>query len=209
MLIDMQVSCIRPHGYTMRRLRACGLEEAVEQYQRQLEVAIPNLRRLLARARAVGQPILHVHVVTVRGPRASWHVRATRWSPPGSEEAQLIEELAPAAGEFDIPKACSGVFTGTSVDLLLRQLGVTSLIVGGVVTHGCVERAVQEGHDLGYGVILPRDGCASLTDELHENALERLEDRRAHVLTTAALLEADELPATLQARPHDAATTLV
>jgi nicotinamidase-related amidase len=208
MLIDMQVSCIRPHGYTVRRLRACGLDEAVEQYQRQLSVAIPNLQRILARARAAGQRVLHVHVVTVRGPRASWHVQATRWAPAGSDEARLIDELAPRPGELDVPKTCSGVFTGTNVDFLLRQLGITSLIVGGVVTHGCVERAVQEGHDLGYGFVLLRDGCASLTDELHENALERLEDRRAHVLTTDALLETDELPPTLQARPHDVATSL-
>src|SRR5512134_1411542 len=95
MLIDMQVSCIRPHGYTIRRLQQCGLEAAVAQYTRQLRIAIPNLQRLLARARALGQTVLHVHVVTMMGPRASWHVQATRWAPAGSDEAQLIEELAP------------------------------------------------------------------------------------------------------------------
>jgi nicotinamidase-related amidase len=120
----------------------------------------------------------------------------------------LIDELAAVGGELDVPKTCSGVFTGTNVDFLLRRLGITGIIVGGVVTHGCVERAVQEGHDLGYGFVLPSDGCASLTDELHENALERLEDRRAHVLTTDTLIAADQLPATLQARAEDAATRL-
>jgi len=208
MLIDMQVSCIRPHGYTIRRLRACGLEEAVEQYQRQLSIAIPNLQRVLARARANAQTILHVHVVTVNSPRASWYVRATRSAPPGSDEAQLIEELAPLPGELDVPKTCSGVFTGTNVDFLLRQMGITSAIIGGVVTHGCVERAVQEGHDLGYGLVLLRDGCASLTDELHENALERLQERRAHVVTAETLLATDRFPPTLQARAEDAATVL-
>lgn len=208
-LVDMQVSCIREHGYTIRRLRECGLEAAVEQYQRQLRTVIPNLRRMLERVRRNGQTIVHTHVVTVKAPGSPWTVRVTRWAPPGSDESQIIEELAPLPDELDVPKTCSGVFTGTNLDFMLRRLGITSMIVGGVVTHGCVERCVMEGHDLGYASVLLSDGCASTTDELHENALERMVDRRAHVLTTDALLASDHLPATLQARPQDAATRLV
>ena len=96
MLIDMQVSCIRPHGYTIRRLRECGLEEAVRQYGRQLASAIPNPQRVLERACAGGQVVFHVHLVALRGPRSSWHVQLTRRAPLGSEESQLIEELRPA-----------------------------------------------------------------------------------------------------------------
>ncbi len=205
-LIDMQVSCIREHGYTIRRLRECGLEEAVVQYRRQLRGVVPNLRRVLDRARQNGQTIAHVHVVTVKSPQSPWTVQVTRWAPPGSDESQIIDELAPLPGEVDVPKACSGVFTGTNLDFIFRRLGVTGMIVGGVVTHGCVERCVMEGHDLGYASVLLSDGCASTTDELHENALERMVDRRAHVLTTNALLATERLPATLQARPEDAAT---
>lgn len=207
-LIDMQVSCIREHGYTIRRLRACGLDAAVEQYQRQLRAVIPNLQRVLERIRRNGQIAVHVHVVTVKGPRSSWHVQVTRWAPPESDESHIIDELAPRPEELDVPKTCSGVFTGTNLDYLLRRLGVTNMIVGGVVTHGCVERCVMEGHDLGYASVLLSDGCASTTDELHENALERMQERRAHVATTDALLATEHLPATLQARPQDAATPL-
>jgi nicotinamidase-related amidase len=208
-LIDMQVSCIRPHGYTIRRLRECGLEDAVAQYERQLRAAVPNLRRILDRARRNGQTVAHVHVVTVKSAQSPWTVQVTRWAPPGSDESQIIDELAPLSHELDVPKTCSGVFTGTNLDFVFRRLGITGMIVGGVVTHGCVERCVMEGHDLGYASVLPSDGTASTTDELHENALERMIDRRAHVLTTDALLATDHLPATLQARREDAATNLV
>lgn len=208
-LIDMQVSCIRPHGYTIRRLRECGLEAAVAQYERQLRVVIPQLQRVVERVRRNGQLVVHVHVVTVKRPGSSWHVQVTRWAPEGSDESRIIDELAIQPGDLDVPKTCSGVFTGTNLDFLLRRLGITSLIVGGVVTHGCVERCVQEGHDLGYPIVLLSDGCASTTDELHQNALERLEDRRAHVVSVDALLDGRRFEATLQARSSDAATTLV
>ena len=112
---------------------------------------------------------------------------------------EIIEELAPLPHEILLSKSCSGVFAGTNLDFLLRRLGVTSLIVGGVVTNGCVEHAVIHGHDLGYACVLVADGCGALTDEIHENALERLEHRRAHVLTTDAILSMTQVDATAQA----------
>jgi nicotinamidase-related amidase len=77
---------------------------------------------------------------------------------------------------------------GSNLDFILRRLGITALIVGGVVTNGCVEHAIIHGHDLGYACVLVSDGSAALTDEIHQNALDRLEHRRAHVLSTDAIL---------------------
>jgi nicotinamidase-related amidase len=188
LVIDMQVSCVRPQGYTMRRLRERGLDAAVEQYERQLSAVVPNLARLLIRARQSGQTIIHTHVESIPGRQAGGQARAGRWVPPESKEAQIIEELRPEPGELVVTKACSGVFAGTNLDFLLRRLGITCLLVGGVVTNGCVEQAITHGHDLGYACVLVSDGSAALTDEIHHNALERLEHRRAHVLSTRTLL---------------------
>jgi len=184
----MQVSCVRPQGYTVRRLRERGLDAAADQYERLVGVAVPNLARLLIRARQNRQTIVHTRVASIPGRQAGGQVRVGRWVPPGSEEAQIIEELQPEPGELVLSKACSGVFVGTNLDFLLRRLGITSLLVGGVVTNGCVEQAITHGHDLGYACVLASDGSAALTDEIHQNALERLEHRRAHVLSTHTLL---------------------
>lgn len=188
LLIDMQVSCIRPTGYTIRRLRECRLDSAVDQYERQLRSVVPNLMRVLERFRRTGQTVIHTHVVSVKGPVSGWPTEVMRTAPAGSDEAQIINELAPTPGELILPKSCSSVFIGTNLDFLLRRLGITSLVVGGVVTHACVERAIGDGYDLGYSLVLLRDGCASLTDELHNDAMERMEQRRAHVVSTNWLL---------------------
>jgi nicotinamidase-related amidase len=188
LLVDMQVDCIRPHGHTLRRLRARGLDEAARQYERQCRVAIPNLARLLDRFRSSGQTVVHTHAVKLPGRQPGGLSRAVREMVP--DGAQFIDELAPAPGELVVAKTCSGVFAGTSLDYLLRRLGITGLIVGGVVTNGCVEHAIIHGHDLGYACVLVSDGSAALTDEIHENTLERLEHRRAHVLPAGAILRA-------------------
>jgi len=197
LLVDMQVDCIRPAGYTIRRMRERGLTEAVAQYERQCGVAIGNLRRLLARVRANGQTVVHTRAVRLPGRQPGGQARPSRDPTPNG--AEIIEELAPLPHEILLSKSCSGVFAGTNLDFLLRRLGVTSLIVGGVVTNGCVEHAVIHGHDLGYACVLVADGCGALTDEIHENALERLEHRRAHVLTTDAILSMTQVDATAQA----------
>jgi nicotinamidase-related amidase len=186
LLVDMQVDCIRPHGYTLQRLRARGLEEAARQYERQCRIAIPNLARLLERFRRAGQTVAHTHVVKRPGRQPGGldgPVRAMV-----ADGAEFIEELAPEPGELVVAKTCSGVFAGTNLDYLLRRLGITGLVVGGVVTNGCVEHAITHGHDLGYACVLVSDGSAALTDEIHENALERLAHRRAHVVSASAIL---------------------
>jgi nicotinamidase-related amidase len=194
LLIDMQVDCIHAIGYTIRRLRERGLDDAVAQYERQCGVAIPNLARLLARVRANGQMVIHTRAVKMVGRQPGGQERAQRVGTPNAE--QIIEELAPRPDEVLLSKSCSGVFAGTNLDFLLRRLGITSLIVGGVVTNGCVEHAVIHAHDLGYACVLVSDGCAALTDEIHENALERLEHRRAHVLPTGAILSMSQVAPT-------------
>jgi nicotinamidase-related amidase len=186
LLVDMQVDCIRPHGYTLVRLRERGLEEAARQYERQCRIAIANLARLLEHFRRNGQTVVHTHVVKLAGRQPGGLARPARAMVP--DGAQIIDELAPAPGEIVVAKTCSGVFAGTNLDYLLRRLGITSLVVGGVVTNGCVEHAIIHGHDLGYANVLVSDGSAALTDEIHENTLARLEHRRAHVLPTEFIL---------------------
>jgi nicotinamidase-related amidase len=178
-------------------LRQRGLTAAVEQYERQCAIAIGNLRRILARVRDNGQSVIHTRAVRLPGRQPGGQARPSREPTPDGD--QIIEELAPLPGELVLSKSCSGVFAGTNLDFMLRRLGIANLIIGGVVTNGCVEHAVIHGHDLGYATVLIGDGCAALTDEIHENTLERLEHRRAHVLTTDAILSMTTVTATAEA----------
>jgi nicotinamidase-related amidase len=196
LIVDMQVSCIRPNGYTIRRLLEGNLPEAARQYQAQLDIAIPNLAQLLAHVRQSDMPVFHTHVISVPGRKPGGRPYNRRIVRADSEEARIISELSPIAGETTLPKSTPGVFVSTNLDYLLRCRGVESLIVGGVVTNGCVEHAIRHAHDLGYACVLISDGTAALTDEIQENTLQRLDHRRAHVRSTAELLELDSIPAT-------------
>jgi nicotinamidase-related amidase len=205
-IIDMQNGFVRRDGFTIRRLLDRGLDEAARQYERQLARIIPNQRRLVAHARERGQPIFFVNAVAYQG-RQSGGQTINQWIPPASEEAEIIEELGRQPADLLLSKSCSGVFTGTNIDYYLRRRGVTSLVVAGVVTDGCIEQAIRQAFDLTYSCVLVADACGALTDEIHENALERLEHRRAHVLLTDAVLSTPVIPATGIALARSPATS--
>jgi len=205
LVIDVQNSYVRHEGFTVRRLLERGLAEAAAQYERQLRRIIPNLRRLVDRFHGTHQLIVFVNSVNYPG-RQSGGQTINQWFDPDSPDAAIIEELGRRPEDVLISKSCSGVFAGSTLDLQLRRKGINNLIVGGVVTDGCVEQAVRQAHDLTYACILLSDGSGALTDEIHENALERLEHRRAHVRSIDDVLSRPVIGAT-EITPAGAATT--
>ena len=193
--IDMQNRLAREDGYTVAMLRARGLEGAASQYLAQMNVAIPNVRALLDRQRSLGFPVVHVRPTRLPNRQGS----ATKPNIGYTDSAdawEFVTELAPLPGEVVLDKACSGAFAGSNIDYTLRRLGVEGLIAVGCVTDGCVEQAIRYAHDLGYACVLVSDGTAALTEEIHQDALERLEHRRAHVRTAGALLAASGIERT-------------
>lgn len=198
LIIDMQQSCVHNEGYSFRRLRQLSLDRAVAEYRQQLDGALPNLVRLVTRFRERGQVVMHVNLTSIPGRQPGGQANAGRWTPADSFEHQVIDVLKPAGTDLVVLKTGSSGFVGTNADFLLRKLGVESIVVGGVVTNGCVEYTVSNGHDLGYATVVPSDACATLTHELQADALQRLKDRRAHVLTTQELLNSTTIPASVR-----------
>lgn len=137
-------------------------------------VVIPNQVALLAAARAAGVQVVHtiIQALTEDCRDVSLDHRLSGLMVPKSHPlAGPIDELAPLTNEIVIPKTSSGVFNSTNIDYVLRNLGVTRLIIAGVVTDQCVDMAVRDAADRGYLVSLPEDGCATYTEARHRGAL--------------------------------------
>lgn len=143
-------------------------------HRRLRETVIPNQRRILAAARAAGVQVLHtiIQALTEDCRDISLdHRLSGLMVPKGHPLGGVIDDLAPIANEIVLPKTSSGVFNSTSIDYVLRNLGVARLIVAGVVTDQCVDMAVRDAADRGYLVTLPQDACATLTKARHDAAL--------------------------------------
>lgn len=109
--------------------------------------------------------------------------------PRGSWDAQVLPAIAPLGDEIVIPKTSSSVFMSTNVDYVLRNLGVRSLILAGVLTDQCVDSAVRDACDLGYLVTVPTDACATHSPERHDWSLRNNKGYCRQVTTDALVRE--------------------
>jgi nicotinamidase-related amidase len=93
---------------------------------------------------------------------------------PDSDEAEFMPGLQPQSGELLLNKPASGIFTGTGLDDLLRNLGVENLVLAGISYDGAIQGSIRSISDRGYGLIVVPDACATYT-ELRQKRLWEVE----------------------------------
>ena len=89
----------------------------------------------------------------------------------GEAGHDIIAELAPIAGEPVIDKPGKGAFHATDLDAILRNRGITQLVVTGVTTEVCVNTTVREANDRGFDCLVLADCCGSYFPEFHSAGL--------------------------------------
>jgi ureidoacrylate peracid hydrolase len=163
LIIDVQNYCV-------------GEKAGVSEYFRQSfrETVLPNIQRLQSACRRAGIEVIYsvIENTTRDGRDRSLDYKISGIDVArGSWDAQVVDEIAPGDDEMVFRKTSSNVFISTNIDYVLRNLGVRSLMVVGVMADQCVESAVRDACDLGYLVTLVTDACTTNTAERHEQSL--------------------------------------
>jgi ureidoacrylate peracid hydrolase len=173
LVIDMQNGFVHPDGSLPRM--GLGLPGAPE--------AVARTAALIAEARAKSVPVLftrHVYrdgmldmparmkelLAQSAGDGSSTPTILAR----GSWDAEVIDDLKPEPGEVVIDKNRFDAFLYTDLEVQLRALGVTRLVVCGVVTNVCVESTVRSGQQRDFEIYVAAD-CTAAQPEFHEPAL--------------------------------------
>jgi len=115
--------------------------------------------------------------------------RPTLWA-KGSQEHQVVAELAPMDHELVIDKNASSPFNGTGIDQLLRNMNLETLVMAGMATDMCVETTARDAADRGYNVIVVEDAVATFFPDHHRAALSAVARVYAKVWSTDRVLGA-------------------
>ena len=175
LFVDVQNYNARPDGGEYAGMGAAELDARYGYFFRVMrETALPNMQRLQSACRHAGIEVMYtvIEALTRDGRDLSLDYKISGlFVPRGSPDAKVLDAIAPAEDEIVLPKTSSSVFISTNIDYVLRNLGVRSLMIAGVLTDQCIDSAVRDACDLGYLVTVPIDACATLSAERHEWAL--------------------------------------
>jgi ureidoacrylate peracid hydrolase len=153
------------------------------------EAAVRNAAVAVDRARRAAIPVVFTRHVyrpgrADEGPSLienSPELAALNGLAAGYWDAEVVDELGCGPEDLVVDKVRFDAFQWTSLEPLLRGLGVSELVVCGVITNLCVESTVRSAFMRDFPVTLLADCCAARTRRLHELSIE--------VLTSYALAE--------------------
>jgi len=114
---------------------------------------LDNINTLVDRAHLNGVPVLYI--------QHSDSINLVK----GSLNWQLHPDLHPQHADIIIHKQHGNAFEDTNLENMLRVKNVTSLVVMGLVTNGCVKATCLGARQLGYRVILISDGHSSYSKD--------------------------------------------
>ncbi len=157
---------------------------------------LSNVARLVGACRRHRVPVIytaHVHENPKidGGMTAAWwpDLMAKRALVLGKKGAALIKSLAAKPAEPVILKHRYSAFYNTKLEIVLRSLGVTDLIITGVMTNICCESTARDAFFRDFRVFFLADATGSGTEELHVGALRNIAYAFAYVTTTQAVLK--------------------
>ena len=182
LLVDLQNDNVHPEGAFASTGAA---DHAAEQR------LVPHVRELLAWARTQSLTIIHNRIVFYPGgDYGGGNAPIFRMIGPeslklGSWGADALEGLEALEDEPVLIRNRMSGFNGTGLDTLLRNAGITDVIVAGVWTNMAVEHTLRDAADHGYHPIVVTDATSSINDDWHQAALSYALTNIADFATTS------------------------
>jgi nicotinamidase-related amidase len=161
---------------------------------------IPDVKDVLEHFRKLSKPVFHVRRsyradgTDVELPRLEVYRKKGFKIVERTPGAEIIEQLTPLEGEYVIIKPRWSAFFQTSLELLLKRLGVKTVVLTGVQTPNCVRTTAFDAIAYDYETILIKDCSAASTEEIHDYNLYDMAEIGVKIIMKdefLKLLEAD------------------
>jgi nicotinamidase-related amidase len=125
------------------------------------KASIP-LARLAARARKAGVPVVYVNDNFGRW-RSDWRTVVAQCVSAKSRGHRVAQRLHPTGDDYFVLKPKHSGFFSTPLDILLRYLGVDTVILAGFAADICILLTANDAYMRDYRIVVPSDCVASNT----------------------------------------------
>ena len=134
--------------------------------------AVANVADLAAACRSAAVPVIHIWFIVDDGAPGLRQnaplfqgVKGANALVRGSWGAAPADGLEPQDGDHVVEKMRMNGFYETRLDILLRGLGVETLVITGAWTNMSIEHTARHGADAGYEIVVVSDGTSTVSDE--------------------------------------------
>ena len=134
---------------------------------------VSSTAQLLDAARKAGVPVIFCNDAHRKGIDREliiWGDHAIA----GTPGAEVIPELNLNENDYVVPKRRYSGFFQTDLDILLKELGVQTVVMTGLHTHMCVRHTSADAYSLGYDVVVAKEATESFTEEDYTQGLAYL-----------------------------------
>jgi ureidoacrylate peracid hydrolase len=158
--------------------------------------ALTTLGRLVAEARKAGMTIIHIRVVERPETDSPVWLSRHRTKPhrvgarrEGSPGAEFHPDFQPQPGEPVLVKSRYSAFFRTNLDALLRERGITSVLLTGIASNVCVEATAVDAFQLEYWTLVVADCTAARTPEEQHRAIKDVQNNWGIVVNATDVIE--------------------
>jgi len=135
--------------------------------------------------RGYGLPVVLVNVAGAAPGRTEQPRTPVRF-PDGWTD--FIPELNRQPQDHVVTKRTPGAFTNTGLEVHLRTLGVTQVVIVGVATSNGVEVTARQAYELGFNVTLATDAMTDARADAHDYSVSRVFPRIGETGTTQEII---------------------
>jgi nicotinamidase-related amidase len=164
---------------------------------------VEQCARLARAARAVDVPVFHCTAETRadhKGANNNARLFAgARKSPvqllPGSRAAQPVDAVGVEAGDVVLPRFQGlGPMTGSQLDPMLRNLGVTTIVAAGVSVNVALLNLAFDAVNRGYQVVMPRDAIAGVPADYADAVIDNTLSLVSTIVPSESVIAAWQRP---------------
>jgi nicotinamidase-related amidase len=136
------------------------------------KATVPAIAQLLDHARANGWTVIHI----IRQHNASGcdaepfrrqlFENGSGFCVKGTRGAQIVDELQPKSGDYQVVKTRFSGFFKTELHELLQRLGIKRLVLVGTQYPNCIRATAVDAISLDYETVICTDACSAASPEV-------------------------------------------